>query len=78
MSVSWIEVVSLVILHSIIVMAKQKTTNEQTAQKVDCLRCCYSWGYKGNSPKSRVRCPHCHSAQNDYNRELFGLWRPTQ
>ena len=72
MSVSWIEVVSLVILHSIIVMIKQKDTGLEVA----CINCSYQWTYTKGAPTYRVRCPRCHSAKNDLNRKTFGKWRP--
>ena len=59
--------------HSFIVKVKEAKVKAE----VTCLACGYKWYYEG-SGSYRIRCPRCHSAKNDFNRERFGEWSPEE
>jgi len=42
--------------------------------KVDCLKCGYSWDYRGRLER-RIECSKCGSTQNEVSRKVFGSYK---
>ncbi|MCH9658400.1 hypothetical protein K0U27_06855 [archaeon] len=56
-------------------IVKNKKKNHENARRISCLRCEHDWIYSvAAKPRYRIRCPMCHSSQNEFNRRTFGKW----